>query len=401
MKLPMGVKMVATLALLGLAVQLGTSEHFYKSALLSLFFGVTLASVVLIHFRVRPSWQDALSVIGAAALFTVVDFGFLHFKPSLAGIASFLGISSLSTLGLRAIWSRGAEQERMALAFVPALLFVTSDWGSTILLGWTEKANPRVLDLYLFSFDSSLRVQIAFLIGQAYALWPWFKAAGTVFYIALPMVIGLVYAGQLLRDRTRAVSAMTAFLITGPVGVVFYNFLPAVGPIHIFLSQFPWKPIPAEQVTRLLVEPIPVEGLRNCMPSLHMGWVLLAWWYSRGLSVWERGIAMAFVVFTTFATMGTGEHYLIDLVVAFPFAVFLQGLCALGLRWNDRTRMTAVCYGLLLAVKSFWISPVLPWTCCVLTVASAIFVQRRLEAATDGGKIREAASPSAVPVAVF
>jgi len=411
MKLPMGVKMVATLALLGLAVQLGTSEHFYKSALLSLFFGVTLASVVLIHFRVRPSWQDALSVIGAAALFTVVDFGFLHFKPSLAGIASFLGISSLSTLGLRAIWSRGAEQERMALAFVPALLFVTSDWGSTILLGWTEKANPRVLDLYLFSFDSSLRVQIAFLIGQAYALWPWFKAAGTVFYIALPMVIGLVYAGQLLRDRTRAVSAMTAFLITGPVGVVFYNFLPAVGPIHIFLSQFPWKPIPAEQVTRLLVEPIPVEGLRNCMPSLHMGWVLLAWWYSRGLSVWERGIAMAFVVFTTFATMGTGEHYLIDLVVAFPFAVFLQGLCALGLRWDDRTRMTAVCYGLLLtfgwvgalrlAVKSFWISPVLPWTCCVLTVASAIFVQRRLEAATDGRKIREAASPSAVPVAVF
>lgn len=284
MKLPTSAKMVATVALLGLAVQLGTSQHFYKSALLSLFFGVTLASVVSIHFRVRPSWQDALSVIGAAALFTVIDFGFLHFKPSSAGIASFLGISSLSTLGLRAIWSQGAEQERMALAFLPALIFVTSDWGSTILLGWTEQANPRVLDLYLFSFDSSLQVQIAFLIGQAYALWPWFRAAGTVFYIALPMVIGLVYAGQLLRDRTRAVSAMMAFLITGPVGVVFYNLLPAVGPIHIFLSEFPWKPIPAGQVRRLLVEPIPVEGLRNCMPSLHMGWVLLAWWYSRGLA---------------------------------------------------------------------------------------------------------------------
>src|ERR1700732_5434179 len=108
MKLPMGVGMVATLALLGLAVQLGTSEHFYKSALLSLFFGVTLASVVLIHFRVRPSWQDALSVVGAAALVTVMDFGVLHFRPSLAGIASFLGIGSLSILGLRAVWSRGA-----------------------------------------------------------------------------------------------------------------------------------------------------------------------------------------------------------------------------------------------------------------------------------------------------
>jgi hypothetical protein len=410
MKLPMAAKIVATLALLGLAAWLGTSEHFYKSALLSLFFGVTLASVVLIHFRVRPSWQDALCVLGGAGVFTAIDFGFLHFTPSLAGIASFLGISSLLILGLLAIWSRDAEQGRMALAFVPALLFVTSDWGSTILLGWTEKAHPRVFDLYLFSFDSSLRVQIAFLTGQAYALWPWFKAAGTVFYIGLPMVIALVYAGQLLRDRTRAVSAMIAFLITGPVGVVFYNLLPAVGPIHIFLSQFPWKPIPAPQATHLLLEPIAVAGLRNCMPSLHMGWVLLAWWYSRGLSVWERGIAMAFVVFTIFSTMGTGEHYLIDLVVAFPFAVFLQGLCALGLPWNDRARVTAVLYGLLLtvawivalrlAVKIFWISPILPWICCVVTVGSAIFVQSRLEAATDGRKIREVLPTSAVPVAI-
>ncbi len=411
MKLPMTLKIVATVVLLGMAAWLGTSEHFYKSALLSIFFGVTLASVVLIHFRVRPSWQDALGVLGGAVVFAGIDFRVLHFVGSLAGIASFLGISSLAILGLRAIWSNGAEQARiMALAFVPALLFVTSDWGSTILLGWTERANPKVLDLYLFSFDSSLRVQIAFLTGQAYALWPWFRAAGTFFYIGLPLVIGLVYAGQLLRDRTRAVSAMIAFLITGPVGVLFYNLLPAIGPIHIFLGQFPWKPIPTEQATHLLVEPIAVAGLRNCMPSLHMSWVLLAWWYSRGLSVWERGIAMAFVVFTAFATMGTGEHYFIDLVVAFPFIVFLMGLCALELRWNDRARVIAVLYGLLLtlgwiaalrfALRVFWISPILPWICCVATVASAIFVWGRLEAAVDGRKSREAVGATPVPVTV-
>ena len=410
MKLAMPVKIVPTLALLGLAVWLGTSEHFYKSALLSIFFGVTLASVVLIHFRVRPSWQDAVFVVGGAIVFTAIDFGLLHFRPSLAGIVSFLGISSLAILGLRTIWSQGAEQEQMALAFVPALLFVTSDWGSTILLGWTGRANPNTLDLYLFSFDSSLRVQIAFLMGQAYALWPWFKGAGTFFYIGLPLVIGLVYAGQLLRDRRRAVSAMIAFLITGPVGVIFYNLLPAVGPIHVFLGQFPWKPIPTEQVTRLLVEPIAVAGLRNCMPSLHMSWVLLAWWYSRGLSVWERGIAMAFVVFTIFATMGTGEHYLIDLIVAFPFVVFLQGLCAISLRWNDRRRATGVVYGLLLTLgwigalrftlKIFWISPVLPWACCILTVASAVFVQRSLDAAAAATDVRDAASRGTVPATI-
>jgi len=410
MKLPKAAKVGATLFVLGLALGLGTSDHFYKSALLSLFFGVTLASVVLIHFRVRPSWVDAVAVAAGAIFFTAVDFGFLHFVPSLAGITSFLGICSLSVLGLRAIWSSGDEQQQMALAFVPALLFVTSDWGSTVFLGWTEKANPKVLDLYLFSFDSSLRVQIAFLMGQAYDLWPWFKGAGTAFYIGLPTAIGLVYAGQLLRERKRAVSAMIAFLITGPVGVIFYNLLPAVGPIHIFLGRFPWKPIPTEQATRLLVEPIAVAGLRNCMPSLHMTWVLLAWWYSRGLSFLERSLAMAFVVFTAFATMGTGEHYSIDLVVAFPFAVFLQGLCALSLRWNDRMRIIATLYGLLMtlawigalrfALRIFWVNPVLPWACCIVTIASAIFVQKRLETALDGNSVQEAVSINNLSVAV-
>jgi hypothetical protein len=354
MKLPLPLKIACTVALAGAAIWLGTSAHFYKTALLSLFFGVTLASVMLIHFRVRPSWQDALGVLAGGIAFAAVDFGALHFLPSLAGITSFLGITSMTVLGLRAIWSSGPEHQRITLAFVPALLFVCSDWASTIMLRWTETAHPNVLDLYLLSFDSSLRVLFAFLLGQSYAMWPWFKAAGLVFYIGLPMVIALVYAGQLLRDRTQALSAMIAFLITGPVGVVFYNLLPAVGPIHLFGRRFPWGPLSADELARLIVKPIALAGLRNCMPSLHMGWVLLAWWCSRGLSKWERAIAMAFVVFTVFATMGIGEHYSIDLVVAFPFAVLVMGLCALGVAWNDRRRLVAIFYGLSLTLA--WIA---------------------------------------------
>jgi hypothetical protein len=57
-----------------------------------------------------------------------------------------------------------------------------------------------------------------------------------------------------------------------------------------------------------------------------MAWVLLVWWYSRALSWWERSIAFFFLFFTVLATLGTGEHYLIDLVVAFPFAVFVEAL---------------------------------------------------------------------------
>src|SRR5580704_17264412 len=99
MKLPMAVKIVATVALLGMAAWRGTSEHFYKSALLSIFFRVTLASVVLTHFRVRPSWLDALGVTGGAVVFASIDFGVLYFVGSLAGIASFLGSAAWRFLG--------------------------------------------------------------------------------------------------------------------------------------------------------------------------------------------------------------------------------------------------------------------------------------------------------------
>jgi hypothetical protein len=51
---------------------------------------------------------------------------------------------------------------------------------------------------------------------------------------------------------------------------------------------------------------------------------------------------MMFVVLTAFATLGTGEHYFIDLVVAYPFSVMMQSLCAFPLRWSQRERVTGV-----------------------------------------------------------
>jgi predicted RND superfamily exporter protein len=63
MKLPMAVKFVATLAQLGMAAWLGTSEHFYKSTLLSIFFGVTLASVVMIHFHRVVKFSEKPSLV--------------------------------------------------------------------------------------------------------------------------------------------------------------------------------------------------------------------------------------------------------------------------------------------------------------------------------------------------
>jgi hypothetical protein len=324
-------------------------------------------------------------------------------------LLSFLGLASLVALAIRAAWSGGEESTRMRLAFMFAFLSLGVDAAAVLFHALTSKLNPKVLDLYLYSFDASLRVQLSFLMGQAYATWHRFGDAGMFIYIGLPVLLAMVAAGHLLHGSKAAIPAMAAFLVTAPVGVIFYNLFPALGPTYIFGPRFPWNPLTIDQAARLLLEPILVAGYRNAMPSLHIAWVLLAWWFSRGLSVWERSIAMVFVVFTALATLGSGEHYFIDLVVGFPFALFVYALCAFPLGWTQE-RKVAFGLGLVLTlawfavlrqgVKLFWVSPILPWLACLVTVAAVVILQQRLEGASAKNASREAAPEPAAAVPV-
>ena len=122
-----------------------------------------------------------------------------------------------------------------------------------------------------------------------------------------------------------------------------------------------------------------------------MGWVLLAWWFSRGLTVLERAIIAFFVVFTVFSTMGTGEHYLVDLIVAFPFAVLIEALCRFDLPWRSAPRLYSILLGfsmilawfaaLRFAPNIFLASPIIGWLACAVTMGACVFEERSLAGA--------------------
>lgn len=391
MPLNRAAKYLLTLLLVALAAWLGTSAQFYREALVSAFFGIALASVIIIHLRIHPSWQDALLILTGTLLFAAVDFRLLHFAPAIMAWFSFAGLSSLLVFGLRTVWAKDPDRKLLLLGFIPSLLFVTSEYFADDLLHWTSAIHPKMFDLYLFSFDASLHVQIPFLFGQAYSMWPALRVAGLIFYIGLPIPIALIYAGRVLRAREKAIPSFIAFLATGPAGVIFYNVLPALGPVHVFKEAFPWHPLSTAQAAKLLLEPIAVAGAPNAIPSLHMAWVLLVWWYSRGLSWWERTIAFAFLFFTVLATLGTGEHYFVDLIVAFPFAVLMEALCEFSLPLKNHTRVCAFGFGLLATLAwlltlryapgIFWSSAILPWTLCAATIAASLFCEWQLQRA--------------------
>ena len=60
------------------------------------------------------------------------------------------------------------------------------------------------------------------------------------------------------------------------------------------------------------------------MPSLHFGAMLVLLWNSRAWRWPGRAVAIGFAAAMAFATMALGQHYLIDLVVAFPFIAAIQ-----------------------------------------------------------------------------
>jgi hypothetical protein len=369
-------------------IAFGATADFYNAALISAFFGAALFSVCIIHLRLFPTLLDVSGILAGTALLALIDFRIFRYPPKIMAWFSFLGLGSILVLAQRLVWAPAAKRRFQLLAFVPSLLFVSSDWFASTFLEWTERAHPRVFDLNLFAFDASLRIQLPFLLGQAFQMWHGFKTISLIAYIALPIPIAIVYSGHLLKRESRAISAMLAFLVTGPIGILFYNLLPAMGPAHIFHGDFPWHPIPFESVHRLVIEPIALAGPRNAIPSLHMGWVLLAWWFSRSLSVWERAIVAFFVFFTIFSTMGTGEHYFIDLIAAFPFALLIESLCLYERPWRSSPRFLSALFALAIILlwfavlrftpHIFLISPILGWLACILTVASCSILDRNL-----------------------
>jgi len=304
---------------------------------------------------------------------------------------SFLGLSSFVVMAIRSVWS--ADRRMLLYAWVPAALFVMSDYFASTMLQWTSALHPKTLDLYLLSFDGSLGVQASFYAGQLYVLVPWLHTCSLIAYIGLAIPIVTVYAGLLKRFKEKAFPAMLAFLVTGPLGILCYNLFPACGPHSLFQQGFPFHPFPFADLPRLALEPVALQSARNAMPSLHFAWTLLAWWYSRGLSWIERAVAFAFLGFTAFATLGIGEHWVADLIVAFPFAVMIQAACAYDVPWKDSRRKAAFFLGLACTLawmftlrfgtKLFWASPIVPWALSAATISLACIRQASLSRASD------------------
>jgi hypothetical protein len=348
-----------------------------------IFFSLTLAGCTIVFLSVRPL-PEFPQAVAAGMLLGGLQILVRKTPLNVLVVSAFLGLGSLLLLAVRWIWSADDGRRLLQDATVPPLLFLLLGYVGSGPLALTGRLHPTTLDLFLYSFDQSLGVQLSFKLGQMVLPSRLLTRVVLDAYYVLPLAIMGTYARQLIRNRNLARAAFLAFVIAGPFGVLFYNLIPAGGPLNLFGSRFPFDPMTTEQVRQLPLHALAIGGPRNAFPSLHLAWALLVWWYSEGLSRWTRLVFLVFLVGTVISTLALGEHYFVDLVTAFPFALMIRAVCAPA----NRRRWIALAIGALLmlgwmillrwGLPLVWLNPVIPWLLIAGTISLTLVWQARL-----------------------
>jgi hypothetical protein len=395
-----------------------TAQNAYFLRLAKNEYGLfcTLLSIAVLLTRLRHTLRDLAILLLSTVALLVIASRPDHFRAGVPLILSILGLASLAVLGVRLFWCRDASRAMLFWGFAASFALVSSGWVLPGLLAWGARANPKSFDLYLLSFDASLRFQPSFALGAAFLRWPLFGKVSTAFYMGILCLCTLVFADHLHRSVKKAVAIFSAFFCSSFIGLLFFNLFPARGPFYLFQADFPRRPLPLDLVRHLHLEPLNVPGYANAMPSLHMTWALLGFWYSRNGPLWVRLVASAFLAFTIFSTLGTGEHYLADLVVALPFALMMYALCASSAGWTSLWRIRSIVFGaaatilwmtlLRFQTGYFWVTPLTPWALIVATIAVTSFLEKRLAETMQAGEASYADAgrnlePVASPVAAL
>jgi hypothetical protein len=332
-----------------LAVLAGLMLHFYIAKYT--YLESALAGSVAIYLWTRPAVRSLAVTLLIGAAFWVI-YSALQGQPSLGACPAFLGLGSLGSLGLAVLWSAPDQRQADLDTCLTASMFPFFLVVAGFSLAVTSIVHPKTYDVFLYAFDEQLGGQPSFLAGRLLARFGALRQVCYFGYESLPLAMAIAFAMERSRPGRHLSSLMPAFAVAAAGGFLLYNLYPAVGPLHVFGAQFPYSPPPAGSSPFQLVAA--GEAPRNAMPSVHISMALLILWNSRPWPKVFRVVAAALLGITILATLGFGEHYLVDLFVAVPFAALAQGLASHGVPWRNAARIACVATGTLLVLA--WLS---------------------------------------------
>jgi hypothetical protein len=249
------------------------------------------------------------------------------------------------------------------------------------MLRLTTTFHPQTPDLFAFHLDALLSTTIVPHVVS------WVNAipGGETFILALyrlgTVPILIVGIRQLNGRKPYVCSAILVSIIMTGLACIAYQFCPMIGPYHHFGFDFAQVYTHPDSVGYSIIAPMPTP--RNAMPSMHFGWVFAGCilWFQSDTHFWSR---LGFVLATFFmavATLYTGEHYLIDLIVAVPFVLSSIALATTGISFKYKPRVFVIVAGYLtwfvwiLFLRLQWFRFVdYPWVAYLLVFSTMLVV---------------------------
>ena len=334
--------------------------------------------IFLLYLCSKPSRREiALTILAGVGLRVATAYlyppqPFPYPLQELAQTGGFVGLASAAALALR---SRKSLEALEMLA--RAAIFMVLGLALGTILEFATKLCPLKFDHYLYALDRTYGAPAAFIVGR------WFEGSHALYrfealiYYSLPLAVAALYAAHLKWRPKGHVDILRLLYVNAVVGFSMYFLYPASGPVYAFGHAFPWQPPAA-----LALAPVALGHAPNCVPSLHFADALFIWWNFRG---WRRTrpIAFAYMVLTLLATLGSGEHYLTDLFMAFPYALLMQAVAtrAPG-KWFSVAAGAVMTFGwfalLRWRVLSLIGSPALLWSLTAATTVAALWCERAL-----------------------
>jgi hypothetical protein len=306
-----------------------------------------------------------------ACLFTVFSFvaAFLWpFKPDLIPNMPFTPVVWFSCIGMIALSISRFYGVRHAVPAPELYIFL---YTIVLVLFINHLPYPvRALDTHLLFFDYNFGY-FGVVIGRMYRESSFFGALLGLTYNSLMLAVTAIYL--VLPNTPVRRRFIVAVVLAGTIILPLYLVCPAAGPKYLFGDRYSWW-IPDLSGPPTTVH-IPIatafpNGM-NAIPSGHFAWALLSYWFARKYC--SKGVRVAsgvYAVLTSLATLGTGEHYVVDLVVSVPFAAAIWN--TVHRQWRFAGIGLGVVLAWLIALREAWalaIPPLPAWLLIASTIA--------------------------------
>jgi hypothetical protein len=283
-----------------------------------------LAGCFFCHLYLRRNLAESLTAILAGLSYAAACFLFLHsYRPyvgfNLGMSGAFLGCGSLGVMALKLQMATPQTRADLKGAFVTASLVPVLCSLSLWAVSRAASLTQLTYDFELYRFDRSLGID-TFRLARDWFAYPHLYTAAAFVYNALPLYVAACLA--VVQRRNGPLGFQRAVVALGAIGFALYQVCPAAGPLY----RFPCFPIcsPALATVPMLPSRLSAPAM-NAMPSLHVAWTLLCLLYIWRLGIGPRLLAVSVVFLTAAATLVSGEHYLVDLIVALPLTVAVRG----------------------------------------------------------------------------